>query len=88
MNNNSKATVALLTGLVAGAAFGLLLAPERGVDIRVKLLGSLRGLGDSLRDTAITEFDDFVVFKDKFIDNIKEKMYGTEDEYQDDLEHA
>jgi len=88
MNDNSKAIVALLTGLAAGAALGLLLAPEKGIEIRSKVLESLRSFGESVKDTAIAELDNFVTFKDKFVDNIKEKMYGTEEEYQDDLEHA
>ena len=88
MNDNSKAIVALLTGLAAGAALGLLLAPEKGIDIRDRLLGSLKGLGDTIKDTASAEIDNLLAFKDKFIDNIKDKMYGTEEEYQDDLEHA
>lgn len=88
MNNNSKATVALLTGLAAGTALGLLLAPEKGIDIRGKVLEALRSFGYSIKNTAVAEIDNFVTFKDKFVDNIKEKMYGTEEEYQDDLEHA
>jgi gas vesicle protein len=88
MNEDSKTIVALLTGLVAGAALGILLAPNKGIEIREKISASLKGMGASIRDTAATEIDNLIVLKDKFIDNIKEKMYGTEEEYPDDLEHA
>ena len=88
MNDNSKVVVALLAGLAAGAALGILFAPEKGIETRDKLTESLKKLGDSIRDTAATEIDNLVGLKDKVVDNIKSKIKSTEQEYQDDLEHA
>ncbi|HEY4194106.1 MAG TPA: YtxH domain-containing protein [Mucilaginibacter sp.] len=88
MNDNSKVVVALLAGLAAGAALGILFAPEKGMETRDKLTESLKKLGDSIRDTAATEIDNLVGLKDKVVDNIKSKIKSTEQEYQDDLEHA
>ncbi len=88
MNDNSKVVVALLAGLAAGAALGILFAPDKGVETRDKLTESLKKLGDSIRDTAATEIDNLVGFKDKVVDNIKSKIKTNEQEYQDDLEHA
>lgn len=88
MSDNSKVVVALLAGLAAGAALGILFAPEKGMETRDKLTESLKKLGDSIRDTAATEIDNLVGLKDKVVDNIKSKIKSTEQEYQDDLEHA
>lgn len=88
MNDNSKVVVALLAGLAAGAALGILFAPEKGTETRDKLTESLKKLGDSIKDTAATEIDNLVGLKDKIVDNIKNKVKTTEQEYQDDLEHA
>jgi len=88
MNDNSKVVVALLAGLAAGAALGILFAPEKGMETRDKLTESLKKLGDSIRDTAATEIDNLVGLKDKVVDNIKSKIKSTEQELQDDLEHA
>ncbi|MES2064461.1 MAG: YtxH domain-containing protein [Bacteroidota bacterium] len=88
MNDNTKVVVALLAGLAAGAALGILFAPEKGTETRDKLSESLSNLGDSIKETAAAEIDKLVGLKDKVVDNIKTKVRGAEEEYQDDLEHA
>jgi len=88
MNDNTKVVVALLVGVAAGAALGILFAPEKGSETRDKLTESLKNLGDSIKETAAAEIDSLVGLKDKIVDNIKTKINGAEAEYQDDLEHA
>jgi gas vesicle protein len=88
MNDNTKVMVALLAGLAAGAALGILFAPEKGTETRDKLSESLKKLGDSIKETAATEIDNLVGLKDKVVENIKSKIKTNEQEYQDDLEHA
>jgi len=87
MSDNSKVVVALLAGLAAGAALGILFAPEKGTETRDKLTESLKRLGDSIKETAANEIDNLVGLKDKMVDNFKSKLNG-EEELQDDLEHA
>ncbi|WCT12346.1 YtxH domain-containing protein [Mucilaginibacter jinjuensis] len=88
MNDNSKTILALLAGLAAGAALGILFAPDKGDDTRDKLSDSLKGLSDSIKESASKEIENLLGLKDKLVDNIKTKVKGAEDEYQDDLEHA
>ncbi|HZY35794.1 MAG TPA: YtxH domain-containing protein [Mucilaginibacter sp.] len=88
MKDNTKVVVALLVGLAAGAALGILFAPDKGNETRDKLAESLKNLGESIKETASKEIDNLMAYKDKVVDNIKSKMNGVEQEYQDDLEHA
>jgi gas vesicle protein len=88
MNDNTKVVVALLAGLAAGAALGILFAPDKGNETRDKLSESLKNLGDSIKETAANEIDNLVGMKDRIVNNIKSKVQAAEEEYQDDLEHA
>lgn len=81
MNDNSKILAALLAGLAAGAAIGILFAPERGSETRDKLNDSLKNLGDSIKDRAADEIGNLSEFKDKVVDSIKTKLRGAEEEY-------
>lgn len=88
MKDNAKVIVAVLAGIAAGAALGILLAPEKGSETRDKLSESLKSLADAIKETASNEINNLVGLKDKVVDNIKNKVKDTEAEYADDLEHA
>jgi len=88
MNNNSKVLIGLLAGLAAGAALGLLFAPEKGTETRDRLSQSLKDLGDSIKDKAADEINALANLKDKVVSSVKSKLHGVEEEFADDTEHA
>ncbi len=71
----------MLAGLAAGAAIGILFAPEKGSETRDKLNDSLKNLGDSIKDRAADEIGNLSEFKDKVVESIKSKLKGAEEEY-------
>ena len=88
MEDNSKVVVALMAGLVAGAALGILYAPEKGIETRDSLTESLKNLGESIKDTAAKEIDNLSGLKDKVVEIVKTKFQGAEQENENDAEHA
>jgi len=88
MNDGSKVLVGLLAGLAAGAALGLLFAPEKGSETRDRLSQSLKDLGDSIKERAADEIDNLTSLKDKVVSSVKSRLSEAEDEFVDDAEHA
>ncbi|MEJ5962381.1 YtxH domain-containing protein [Pedobacter immunditicola] len=87
MNDNSKVLIGLLAGLAAGAALGLLFAPEKGTDTRDRLSQSIKDLSDSIKDRAADEINNLANLKDKVVSSVKNKV-NQEPEFIDDTEHA
>ena len=88
MSDNSKVLVGLLAGLAAGAALGLLFAPDKGSETRDKLSQSLKDFGDSIKDKAADEINNLNSLKDKVVSSIKSKLRDVEDEYSSEVENV
>lgn len=89
MNDNSKVVVALLAGLAAGTALGILFAPDKGTETRDKLNESLADLGDAIRERAEEQFDQLNDFKEKIVSTLKTKINKGEEIFEDEItEHA
>jgi gas vesicle protein len=86
MQDNNKTVIALLAGLAAGVALGILFAPEKGAETRDKLSESLKNLGDSIKEKAAEEIDNLTSIKDKFVSKIKSKISESESEIIDEME--
>ncbi|WP_407429947.1 YtxH domain-containing protein [Arcticibacter sp.] len=83
MNDNSKVLVALLAGVAAGAALGILFAPERGTETRDRLNDALKNLGDTIKDRAAEEIDNLSSLKEKIVENLKTTLGSAEDTLDD-----
>lgn len=89
MNDNAKVVAALLAGLAAGAALGILFAPEKGSETREKLNDSLKDLGDALKERTAEQLDHLNDFKEKVVAAVKTKVSKHEGAVEEALEeHA
>jgi gas vesicle protein len=87
--SETKVAIALLAGLAAGAALGILLAPEAGTETRDKLNESLTNLGESIKDSASEQIDSLVdAFKEKVLSPVKDILGTANEERSDDQEYA
>ena len=87
MNDNSKVLIGLLAGLAAGAALGLLFAPEAVSETRERLGQSIKDLGDTIQEKAADQLGSLSELKEKVVNAVKGK-FDVEDDYEDDVEHA
>ncbi len=62
MQDNSKVVLGVLAGLVAGAAIGFLLAPEKGSEIREKIQDALKSVATDIQKKVSEQMD---LLKDK-----------------------
>lgn len=67
---NGKAVLAVLAGVVAGAALGVLFAPDKGSEVRKKIAKKGDDLADALSSKIHTKFD-------KVLDTITGKAKKT-----------
>lgn len=88
MNDNGKILAALLAGMAAGAAIGLLFAPEKGTDTREKINDSLKDLGDAIKERSAEQMENLKDLKENVLATVKSKVNKGERDLDDALEHA
>jgi gas vesicle protein len=78
MNGTSKVVVAVLAGMAAGAALGLLLAPETGAEMRRKISASTSDLIDEILDKASDGLDALNDLKDQINEKVSEITHSQD----------
>lgn len=65
MNDTGKIISALLAGFAAGAAAGILFAPEKGSDLRQKISDTVSDWSDSIAEAANSGMESVEDLKDR-----------------------
>ncbi len=74
MNDNSKVLLALLAGIAAGVAIGVLIAPEKGTDLRQRIADTLGDIGEDVKAKLLAEYDKLTKVSEEEENNIAETI--------------
>ena len=83
MKDQTKVIAALLIGAAAGAALGLLLAPEKGETLRDGIADYINDLLEAAKDTAQAKTNDIKQYGNSIYDKAKAKFSGAADDVND-----
>lgn len=89
MKDQTKIIAALLVGAAAGAAIGLLLAPESGSELREDIADYVNDLADKAKKQAQTTAGDIKDYSNNIADKAKSKwnsVVGAASDYKEQAE--
>jgi gas vesicle protein len=85
--NTAQVAIALIGGIVIGAALGVLFAPEAGTDTRSNIGTSLQEFGNTVADKAQQGKEAISTLKDKAVDAVKSKIGEGAEGEDPDIDH-
>lgn len=89
MSDNAKVVAALLAGLAAGAALGILFAPDKGSETREKVNESLKDLSDAIKERTSEQLNNIGALADQLVGTVKSKLSKAEETLEEAIEeHA
>lgn len=88
MKDQTKIIAALLIGAAAGAAIGLLLAPDSGDNLRNSIADYVNDVVNSTKEKASTKINDIKDYSNRVVNNVKDRYndaFGDANDYSDEL---
>jgi gas vesicle protein len=88
MKDQTKIVAALLIGAAAGAAIGLLLAPDSGEGLRNSISDYVNDVVNSTKEKANSKINDIKDYGNRVVNNVKGRYndaFGDANEYSDEL---
>jgi gas vesicle protein len=86
--NKTGALLGFLIGAAAGAAIGILYAPDKGVDTRHKIKDKAQKTTDDLKVTLSHKIDELSNFISRFADDTKAKVSELERKSQQEVKET
>jgi gas vesicle protein len=78
-DSTGKMILGFLIGAAAGAAAGILFAPDKGSATRKKIAKKAKEAGDTVKETVSEQMDDLKDFVNEKLGKMKKKMSDLED---------
>jgi len=88
MNNNSNTIAALIAGLAAGAALGILFAAGKGEETQDRLSQALADLKDKIADNAMQEIEKLTAASEGLANKVKDKFGEVKEEVSEKTTEA
>src|ERR1700733_13947970 len=88
MKDQTRVIAALLIGAAAGAALGLLLAPEKGETVREGIADYINDLVEAAKNKAQSATNDIKEFGSNIYDQAKSRVSGVVNEASDYRDEA
>lgn len=83
-----SAVLGFMAGAAAGAAIGMLFAPEKGAATRKKIKVQAQKVSDEVKDNLSHKMDDLSKFVSGFVDETKEKMADLEKKTRQEIKEV
>ncbi len=78
-DSTGKLILGFLIGAAAGAAAGILFAPDKGSATRKKIVKKAKEAGDTVKETVSEQMDDLKDFVNEKLGKMKKKMSDLEE---------
>jgi gas vesicle protein len=95
MNNTNRTLLAFVGGALAGAAIGVLLAPDKGSALRGKIMDRAKDMTDDLAEAADEKYQEFISWKNRMrdkaeegVENVKEHVNHMKDQAKEQVDRV
>jgi len=88
MSKSSNVLAGFFAGAAAGAALGILFAPDKGTSTRKKIADSSSAFGEDFKDTVSSKVDNLSDFMASFVNEAKDRFTKLEEQVKQEAKNV